>query len=100
VEEHTVNVEEKPSDDDCRFLGQSLTQFNFAQGFELRQMAIFLRDRQKNIIGGALGWTCQDLLHINLLWIREDVRRRGYGKRVLLTAEAEAVKEKLSTWPA
>ena len=93
MEEYSITVEEKPSDDDCRFLGQSLYKFNVATtGLEVSPIAVFLRDGEQNIIGGTSGWTVLDCLHINILWVRDDVRGQGYGKRLLFAAEQEAIK--------
>jgi GNAT superfamily N-acetyltransferase len=43
-------------------------------------------------LGGAHGWTGWNWLHVDALWLREDVRHKGYGKRLLLVTEAEAIK--------
>jgi ribosomal protein S18 acetylase RimI-like enzyme len=91
--DYVLTLEEKPSDEDCRFLGKSLYEFNVSQsGLEVRQIAVFLRDSEGKIVGGTLGWTVLDLLHINILWVSADARGQGYGKRLLLAAEQEAIK--------
>jgi GNAT superfamily N-acetyltransferase len=93
MQEHLISLEDKPSDADCRFLGDSLYKFNVSKtGLEGKPITVFLRDAEKNIIGGTMGWTALDCLHINVLWVREDVRGQGYGRRLLLTAEQEAIK--------
>jgi ribosomal protein S18 acetylase RimI-like enzyme len=93
VQQYSITVEEKPSDDDCRFLGKSLYEFNVSQtGLEVRRIAVFLRDGEGDIIGGTLGSTPLGRLHIDILWVRDDVRGQGYGSRLLLAAEQEAIK--------
>jgi len=92
MQEFSIIIEENPSDDDCRFVGQRLHEFNVSQtGLEVKPVAVFLRDMEKNIIGGMLGWTFLDCLHINILWVRDDARGKGYGKRLLFAAEREAL---------
>jgi GNAT superfamily N-acetyltransferase len=93
VQEYSITLEEKPSDDDCRFLGQSLYKFNVAQtGLEVRPIAVFLRNGEQNLVGGTLGWTFLDCLHISNLWVRDDARGHGHGKRLLFATEQEAIK--------
>jgi hypothetical protein len=75
MKEYTITLEEKPSDEDCRFLGQSLYEFNVSQtGLEVKRIAVFLRDADGNIIGGALGSTPLGRLHVDILWVRDDAR--------------------------
>lgn len=94
MEQYSITVEEKPSDDDCRFLGRSLYEFNLSQtGLEVGRIAVFLRDGEGNIIGGTLGSTPLARLHIDILWVRDDIRGQGYGTRLLLAAEQEAIKK-------
>jgi ribosomal protein S18 acetylase RimI-like enzyme len=54
-------------------------------------VTLCLRDEAKSILGGLLGETYWDWLHIQVLWVREDLRGRGWGNHLLAAAEAEAV---------
>ncbi|MFF3553751.1 GNAT family N-acetyltransferase [Streptomyces tsukubensis] len=47
-------------------------------------------DGEGRLIGGLTGWTWGGLLGIDMLWIREDSRRDGWGGKLLLAAEEEA----------
>jgi len=42
------------------------------------------------IVGGLVGDTSWGWLHVDLLWIREDLRGQGYGRQLLAQAEDEA----------
>jgi GNAT superfamily N-acetyltransferase len=93
MEEHVLSVEEQPSDEDSRFVSRGLYEFNLAEtGVDVRNIAVFVRDKERNIIGGTLGWTSLELLHINILWVHAHARGQGYGKRILLAAEEEGAK--------
>lgn len=56
-------------------------------GFQSLVIAARERDR---VIGGLVGETGWEWLHIELLWVAESFRRRGIGLRLLKAAEAEA----------
>jgi GNAT superfamily N-acetyltransferase len=55
-------------------------------------VTLCFRDEAKSILGGLLGETYWGWLYIQVLWVREGLRGRGWGKRLLAAAEAEAVK--------
>ena len=42
------------------------------------------------IVGGVIGATFWDWCHIDLMWIKEELRGHGYGQRLLTLAEDEA----------
>ena len=57
-----------------------------------RALAIFLRDRQDTIIAGLTGGTYWGWLHIDILWVDEQIRGQGYGRKLLAAAEQEAAR--------
>jgi GNAT superfamily N-acetyltransferase len=42
------------------------------------------------IVGGAIGATFWDWFHLDLMWIKEELRGKGFGSLILKQAEAEA----------
>ncbi|GAA2764361.1 hypothetical protein GCM10010103_34020 [Streptomyces paradoxus] len=47
-------------------------------------------DDTGELLGGLSAWTWGGLLGIEMLWVREDSRRDGWGGKLLLAAEEEA----------
>ncbi|MEU6096921.1 GNAT family N-acetyltransferase [Streptomyces sp. NPDC047079] len=47
-------------------------------------------DDTGELIGGLSAWTWGGLLGIEMLWVREESRRDGWGSKLLLAAEEEA----------
>jgi GNAT superfamily N-acetyltransferase len=55
-------------------------------------ISVFVRDRKNRVVGGVVGYTFGDWLHVGLLWIEESFRNKGYGTKLLKMIENEAVK--------
>jgi len=53
---------------------------------------VFIRDRKGRVVGGLLGGTFGDWLHIDILWVEESFRNKDNGTKLLKMAENEAVK--------
>jgi len=71
-----ITIEDNASPEDVRRLWDALVEYNFSQtGLEGRLISVFLRNEQREIIGGTHGWTAYGWLHIRALWLREDQRR-------------------------
>lgn len=96
MSELSLEIIEDPSQNDIQVLYDGLESHYRALGnVELRNevnLAVFIRDESGKILGGIQGCTYWGWLHINGLWVSERLRGCGYGKRLMATAEREAVK--------
>ena len=56
--------------------------------------AVYLKDEKGEVAGGVLAWMRPGikLLYIDTIWISEPMRKKGYGKKLMLAAEAEGKK--------
>ncbi|MDY7016438.1 MAG: GNAT family N-acetyltransferase [Cyanobacteriota bacterium] len=90
---YNLTVEQEPKPEDISFLQGQLTEFNQAHRNHDRYqpLAIVLRDVENNIVGGMTGGTYCDWLYVDTLWVKESIRRPGYGRALLAAAEQEAV---------
>jgi len=71
---------------------RGLALYNLSSGGELiAPLNVYLRDAQQEIQGGLLGRAGSSALFIESLWVAEPLRRRGYGRQLVLAAEREAV---------
>lgn len=86
-------VEDNPSENDVRFLEDRINEYNVhTTGItDGRTLSFFIRDDRAEIVAGLYGWTWGGACEIRDLWVREDVRRRGYGKSLMAAAESEAI---------
>lgn len=92
-ESYTLTLEEAPDAQDVHFVRERLNAYNFAIVGEddHKPLAIFVRDSDNAIVAGLLGGTYWGWLHVDILWIKDGLRRQGYGKALLAAAEQEAV---------
>ena len=51
---------------------------------------LFVRDDDGRVLGGLLGSRRWGWLYVDKLWVREELRGKGIGSRLLLRAEDEA----------
>jgi len=59
---------------------------------ERGSFAVRVTDADGELVGGLTAWTWGGLCGIGLLWVRADSRKDGWGTKLLLAAEAEAVR--------
>jgi GNAT superfamily N-acetyltransferase len=85
-------VEVEPRLEDIRFLedrlyDDSVERTGLSDG---QWLSIFVRDDAGVIAAGLHGWTWGGGGRVQTLWVRSDLRRHGYGTRLLAAAEQEA----------
>ena len=73
-------------------IGGGISDFNTQQAgnHNGKNLCFVLRGPDEEVLGGVIGSTFWDWFHIDLMWIREDLRGQGYGKDLLAQAEGEA----------
>jgi GNAT superfamily N-acetyltransferase len=75
-------------------IGGGISSYNKQQAGEdnAQTLCFLLHAPDQEIVGGVIGATYWDWLHVDLMWIKEEYRGRGYGHRLLMLAEEEARK--------
>ena len=83
-----------PSPVDVQFLEDRLYEFNSgATGIDDGlSLGILLRDESGNIVAGAAGHTWGGTCELRQVWVAPPLRGRGLGRRLILEAEAEAIR--------
>lgn len=73
-------------------LSRELEAFNVAAtgASDQRTLSVKAMDSSGELIGGVSGWTWGGLCGLEMMWVREDSRHRGWGSRILRAAEEEA----------
>lgn len=87
----SIVYEEKPA---WGIIGPGISDFNEQQAGpdQGKNLCFVLKGPDEEIVGGVIGATYWNWLYVDLMWLREDFRGRGYGHQLLELAEAEARK--------
>lgn len=85
------SVEEHFAEKDALVISEGVFRFGRAQatGGDARPIACFLRDCDV-VVAGATGRTEFRRLFVNYLWVRDDLRGKGYGVGALARIEQAA----------
>ena len=91
-DEYQIAFVDKPDESAWGIIGQGISSYNEQKaGAEKAQILCFaLYAPDQEIVGGVLGVIYWDWLHIDLMWVKEDLRGHGYGQRLLTLVEDEA----------
>ncbi len=75
-------------------IGPAISDYNREQAGDDqgKSVCFVVRAPDEEIVGGVIGATYWNWLHVDLMWVKDELRGRGYGSRLLGLAEEEARK--------
>ncbi len=91
-EEYRITYTDDPSDADVTVIGKGIQHYNEEQAGATghHRLCLFLRAPNQKVVGGLLGSTYWNWFYIDLLWVADELRGQGHGRRLLALAEQEA----------
>ena len=91
-EEYQIVYDDKPEESAWGIIGRGVGSYNEQQAGDnkFQRLCFVLHAPDQEVVGGVLGETYWDWLYIDLLWVKDELRGRGYGRRLMTLAEDEA----------
>ena len=89
VEEYQIIYVDKP---EWGIIGGAITDYNKQQAGddESQTLCFVLQSSDQEIVGGVIGVIYWDWFSLDLMWVKEELRGRGYGLHLLELAEDKA----------
>ena len=91
-EEYSIVYVDNPEQSAWGIIGRGVGNYNTEQTGDNKflRLCFVLHAPDQEIVGGVIGEIYWDWLYIDLLWVKDELRGRGYGHRLLTLAEDEA----------
>ena len=91
-EEYHIVYVDKPEQSAWGIIGQGIRNYNKQQAGDdkAQNLCFALYAPDQVIVGGVIGAIYWDWFYLDLMWVKDDLRGRGFGHRLLTLAEDEA----------
>lgn len=89
-----VANEGEPNPEDKKALVNGLLSYHASKGHPRKTEVynIFLKDSNEKVVGGIIVSFLWNGMHIDSLWVDEELRGQGWGQKLMEEVEKEAVK--------
>jgi GNAT superfamily N-acetyltransferase len=91
-EEYQIVYVDKPEESAWGIIGRGVGNYNKQQAGDnqFQRLCYVLRTPDEEIVGGVLGEIYWGWFYLDLIWVKDELRGRGYGHQLLTRAEDEA----------
>ena len=93
-DQYDIQYIEKPDDAIWEVVGGGIRDFNKAHAGSdaATPLCVVLKAPDGSVAGGLIGDTYYDWLYISLMFVRDELRGKGFGQKIMARAEEEARK--------
>jgi len=90
-----IEITNKPEEIEDDVISSGLESYNrqYSSG-SFERLSVYSRATDNNIIGGLIGVSFGNWLHVSEFWVAEEHRGKSIGSEILIAAEEEAIKRK------
>jgi GNAT superfamily N-acetyltransferase len=90
--EYQIAYVDNPEQSAWGIIGRGISDYNKDQAGDgkFQRLCFALYAPDQTIVGGVLGETYWEWFHLDLLWVKDELRGHGYGHKLLALAEQEA----------
>lgn len=91
-ENFEIQYIEKPNDVVWEVVGGGIRDFNKAHAGSdaATPLCVVLKAPGGEVVGGLIGDTYYEWLYINLMFVKDELRGKGFGQKIMALAEEEA----------
>jgi GNAT superfamily N-acetyltransferase len=91
-EEYQILYVDNPEESAWGIIGRGVGSYNRQEAGDdkFQRLCFGLHAPDQEIVGGVIGEVYWEWFYLDLLWVKEELRGRGYGHRLLTIAEQEA----------
>ncbi len=91
MDDFEIHINDEPGAEEREFLEDKINEYNFqTTGYYDGRLISIKVEKDGETIAGLFGWTWGGCCEVELLWVQEQFRRQGVGKKLLDAAEQEA----------
>lgn len=85
---------DRPEETAWGIIGRGITEYNQQQAGDegAKRICFIVAGQNQEVLGGVIAFVYWDWLYIDLMWLKTELRGRGYGSKLLMLAEDEARK--------
>lgn len=83
---------EKPEEGAWGVIGRGVGTYNKEQAGDnqFQRLCFVIQETDNEILGGVMAEVYWEWLNIDLLWVKEELRGKGYGRQLMQVVEAKA----------
>lgn len=95
TENFYFEYQKNPEEKDLMILFDGINDDAIEYGMQrIQAFGIYIKDPEKNVVGGVYGNFMFGCMHIDMLWVAKEIRHKGWGLKLMREAEAIARERK------